>query len=376
MAGGHKAVAAQGQGAIVVVARGQGAHFAFQVGVVHHDAGVPYAGEKERAAVGLPDEAVHAGFEALRYVSLFTAFQIEDAEARAVALVAVAGHAEPSHVAAVGRIGGIGVVAHVAVLRLVVHGLVLHGARGVDGWFLISGGFAEVVGLAALRVVAVDVAVGADGIVAPRLLAAGVYDVPPVGAPVELFASAEGEHGAFEGFALQNVLAFADASVRHFGQENVRDGFHVVVPVLEVQVGDDHAAGQRQVVVRLLDGGVGVDGMHEDDFLPVGRELVAFHVLVAEAQLASCRAVERHLPDLVATGAVAQKSEAVAVGREGRLGFVVGCRGEHCALRPVGVHQVDDGVAFVLLHAVIAHGVGYFLGIGRHGEASDAAHGP
>ena len=116
--------------------------------------------------------------------------------------------------------------------------------------------------------------------------------------------------------------------------------------------------------------------MHEDDFLPVGRELVSFHVLVAEAQLAARGAVERHLPDLVRPGLAAQEGEAVAVGGEGRVGLVVRSGGEQCVFCPVRVHQVDDGVALVLFHAVVAHRVGDFPCVGRHGEAANPSHGP
>ena len=86
VAGGNDAVAAQGKAAIVIVAVGQLPHFALQVGGIRHAAGMPHAGEIEGAAVLRPAEAVHAGLETFRHVSLFPAFQVQHAKAGAVAL--------------------------------------------------------------------------------------------------------------------------------------------------------------------------------------------------------------------------------------------------------------------------------------------------
>ena len=109
------------------------AQFAFEVGHVEVDFSVPYAGKVQTLAVGRPKEGIYTAVEAFGDVTLLAGTQFVDAETCAVAFIAVALHATPRNVLAVGREQRILIVADVGILAvLCIDGLILQ-AAGVIG---------------------------------------------------------------------------------------------------------------------------------------------------------------------------------------------------------------------------------------------------
>ena len=77
--------------------------FALPVDGIEVLGGVPHTNKIDHGILRVaPHEVVDVGIERLCDVALLTGLQLIDAQALAVALIAVAGHREPSHVAAVG----------------------------------------------------------------------------------------------------------------------------------------------------------------------------------------------------------------------------------------------------------------------------------
>ena len=261
---------------------------------------VPGSNEVDGLGIG-PDESIDVAVELLGHVCLLARLDLIDTEAVAVALVSVALHALPSHVLAVGRERGVGVVAEVVVAAgggrvaeamgghehrvalevRVVCSLVLQGACIVVCGSLVACGFAEVGGVACLRVVEEDVGVGGYGVFASCLLPAGVGHIARVGTPCELFHAAEGLHWALERLVAKYGLALAaDLTTLERVDIGLWDGLHPLVPVAVHQFVDHIARGLGQVLGFLGDGAgvwVGVDDQH---FLAVGREEIVFHVAV------------------------------------------------------------------------------------------------
>ena len=97
---------------------------------------------------------------------------VEEEEAVAVRFVAVAFHAQPSKVVAVGREGGCCVVAFHA--------------------------FGEIARFARFEVVDVEVGVGRQGVFHTRFLARHVYEHVAIGAPCKRLHTAKGLHRSLE----------------------------------------------------------------------------------------------------------------------------------------------------------------------------------
>ena len=101
------------------------------------------------------------------------------------------------------------------------------------------------------------------------------------------------------------------------------------------------------------------NGLQDDNLLAVGRELEALHVAVGLAHLAAVAAVELHGPYLTA----GQKGNGLVI-QPGSIGLVLAALGQQLLACSVGVHHVEHMMAFVLLHAVVAHLIDNVLSVG------------
>ena len=153
VAGNQKLLAHHLQRTIVIHAVRQLHHLALQIGLVNMDASVPTSQEIKRLGVGCPDKGIHVRIKTFGYIGFLACRQLIDAKAIAVALIAVARHALPSKVLAIGRETGIGVITHIAILCLLVDRLVFHGLGSVDGRLLIAFRLAEVLRLARVYII-------------------------------------------------------------------------------------------------------------------------------------------------------------------------------------------------------------------------------
>ena len=86
-------------------------YFSFQVGAVNHTGSVPYAYEITMFFHREPSNSRLHPTGKLRYISLFSTFQVHDAQPVAIALIAVAFHTLPCNTFSVGREFRIGIVA-------------------------------------------------------------------------------------------------------------------------------------------------------------------------------------------------------------------------------------------------------------------------
>ena len=386
VARGDEVVAAECDAAVVVQAFGQAdGLFAFtpvvQAEAVDLRGAVPRGGEVE-GRVRRPDVAVHVGVETGIGAELLVLLQVEHVEAVAVALVAVAGHALPGDVASVGRELRVGVVALVLVsLGREADALDDRGSgQGflyLQGYHLLdSRVFAEVKGAVRLQVIEIDVRVGGHGIGQSRLLAAGVGNLLAVGAPCQLLDAAERFHGAFVGFAFQQVADVADFVTVEVGHEGMGCRGGPLVPMLVHQVVHDDAACLGQVGVFL---GRGLHRLYlrdEEQLLAVGAEGKALDASLIVGQLAAVRSVGVHLPHLARAALVAQVGQLFAFLYPYGLVFLPGVLGQLRVAAAVGVHQEDFCVALVLRYTVIAYGISHFGCVGRYSHAADAPHGP
>ena len=141
----------------------------------------------------------------------------------------------------------------------------MFGFQGLEAFRL-----TDVANLSGFHVVEEDVAVGADGVGFPHLLAAGVGNGFGVGAPRQLFHAAEGHHGAFKRLVLQEVAFDGDVLSVKISEEGVGHGGDVGVPVFIHQIVDDHSRTEREVFFFLFDGVVHGHFHDEDDLLFIG----------------------------------------------------------------------------------------------------------
>ena len=151
------------------------------------------------------------------------------------------------------------------------------------------------------------------------------------------------------------------------------DALHVVVPVTVVHICDKTAAGQRQVIGILLDGAVIGEALDEDHLRSVGREAEALDIGLGVGHLPAVRAVSLHRPDL----SVSEEGDACAIVDPCGIGLTLVISRQKCRLLSgLGGLDVQDGVALVELHGVVAHLIDHLLTVGRGGCRADAAHGP
>ena len=205
-----------------------------------------------------------------------------------VALVAVALHALPSHPFAVGRDDGVEVVAHHA--------------------------FGEVLALAALDDVLVDVGIGRKGVVLAHFLAAAVDEALAVRQPLHLLHAAEGTQRGFPLFALHGVERGLDLAAAEVAHEDVAVGVDPVVPVAVHQV--VHNAARRFVEVG-IDVGHGLFQFHflgEEHLGAVGRVEEPVDVVLLAGDALKARAVRVHFPHLHDVVFRGEEADFLAVG--------------------------------------------------------------
>ena len=109
---------------------------------------------------------------------------------------------------------------------------------------------------------------------------------------------------------------------------------------------------------------------------PAVPESEALDVAFIVGEPAAFRPVGVHFPHLAAAAFTAEVGQLRAALYPGGLTLVPRRAGQLGIGAAVGVHHEKLGVALVLGHAVVAHGVGHPLGVGRGGHAPDASHGP
>ena len=282
-----------------------------------------------------PADAGEVVIEVLGHVGALARGEVHHHQADKIALVAVALHALPRDVLAIVAEHGVLVVTHDAL--------------------------AEVLGRFALDIIQEDVAVGGVCVVVTGLLAAGVSDFLAVGAVVVLLDAAPRAHRALEG-AVDEAYSVLDIHlVAKFGEENLRVFVHPVVPVTVHEVLVDAAGGLVEAGVEFVEvawarHGFGGD---EDDGLAVGGELEALETALMGGDLFFAAVFHGHGDDVVVA---AEEQRLVIVPHEVELGG--GCSGEARNVLALGGHEVDLGVALVLLHVVVGHGVGDLRAVG------------
>ena len=152
----------------------------------------------------------------------------------------------------------------------------------------------------------------------------------------------------------------------------MRDGLHVVVPVAVVHVRHETARSQRQVIGILLDGTVIRQTLDEDDLRSIGRKAEAFDVNRGMADLLTVRAVGIDGVELSAT----EEGNLATAINPSRISLTLSDGGQLLFVLAVGIHDVENLVALVLLHAVIADLISDLLAVGRRGITAHATHGP
>ena len=341
---------------------------------------VPHAGKIQTLAVGRPKEGIYTTVEAFGDVGLLAGAQFVDAEARTVAFVAVALHATPRNVLAIGREQGILIVADVSILAVLrVDGLILQ-AAGVIGLARCcpTFGFAEVARGFRRDVVEKNITVGGSGIIAAYFFATGVGDLSTVGTPRQLFVAAERHHGRFEGFALEKVNGHGDFRTVKVGQERMGCGGDVLIPVLVHQIVDDHAGGFGKVFFFRGNGGVLGDLFDENHALAVRREEEILHIVGFVADLAAVTAIGLHDPKLVAAAFGRKIGDLLFVADfyPHCTAFAVGGSRETLRLFGLEVQEIKHAVRLVLGYTIISDGV-YGLRAGCIGlNTADASHSP
>ena len=162
--------------------------------------------------------------------------------------------------------------------------------------------------MSALDVVEVDVAIGADGIVAARLLATGVGHLSAIGTPCQLLHAAEGQHRAFVGLVLENVKRPRDFVAIKGGHKGMGDGAHILIPVFVHKVVAHDSRGLGKVGIVLLDGGCAFHFLNQNHLCLVGREEELQDVVGLMAELSALGAIGIHLPHLTAARFGGKKS--------------------------------------------------------------------
>ena len=311
---------------------------------------MPYADEVYALRVFVPQESIYVGFEGAAYETLLSGCKVHDEQAVEVCLVAVAFHALPGYVLAVGRILGIGIVPFVL--------------------------FGDVFRFPGGKVIDVNIGIGGDGIGQSRLFAAGIGHFVRSRVPGQLLDTAPGLHRAFVGFAVQNILYVADAVAVEVCNEGMRSGCHPFVPMLVHQVGNDDTGCLGQV--GMLVGGAlhGFYLRNEKQLLAVGRESESFDVSLVPGELFAFRTVRVHLPHLAAAAFVAEESDFLAVFNPDGLAFLPAVAGDLSVAAAIGIHDKQLVVALVFRYAVIGYRVSNLFLVGRYGYAADTAHCP
>ena len=178
-------------------------------------------------------------------------------------------------------------------------------------------------------------------------------------------------HRALVGLTFENVLQIGDSVAGHVAHERMRNRLDIVVPMAIHQVVDHAACRFGQVVGLLLNDVVEGDCLHDDYFFLVGREQETVHFAVGLRKLFAVAAVDVHRPDFAAC----DEGDAV-VGKPCGIGLVLRRGRQLFLVLAVGIHHVENVMALVFLHAVVAHLIDDVLTVGRGRVAADASHCP
>ncbi len=284
----------------------------------------------------VPDKVADPVVKSGGIVLIGFGFKIIDHQTGFVGFVAVMLHAFPGDAFPVGGEDGVLVVAHHP--------------------------FADIEGFLAVSVIDINIGIGGKGIVLSGFFAAGVGDFFAVRRPANLFQAAPGAHRAFVGFALQHVrhMGGVDFPSGDGGDENVRIFVHPAVPMPVHQIFVNPAGGFVQAFVQRLDVPCFLHGQAGGikRFAAVGREHEFLHCLGEFAHAAFLVVLDIYAEKLLS----AQKSDVCIVKpvHAVLIGFAHGQAGD---LAAVGVHPIEFGVAFVLLHAVISDGISDFSAV-------------
>ena len=141
------------QRAVVIPAVRELHHLAFEVCLIYHSNGIPNAKEEEGLGIIAPTETIDIAIESLCHISLGAIGQAIDAKAIAIALIAVACHALPSHILTIGRELWVLVITNVEVALLMIDGLIAHALCGVNLRLHIALWLAKVASLASLYII-------------------------------------------------------------------------------------------------------------------------------------------------------------------------------------------------------------------------------
>jgi hypothetical protein len=133
----------------------------------------------------------------------------------------------------------------------------------------------------------------------------------------------------------------------------VGDFGHPLVPVLVHEVVDYTAGGIGQVFIEVLGLAHELDGGDDHDFLFVRREKEAFHAFFKFGHLFAGAAVGVHDEELGNTFYCVGEGDLSAFVDPDEIAFRAGCAGDALQVGTVGVHDVEVGIAAVLLYAFI-----------------------
>ena len=194
------------------------------------------------------------------------------------------------------------------------------------------------------------------GIVCAGFLAAGVGNGLAVGAVVELLHTAPRTHRTLESAVndADGIFSTSRFAVK-IGKENLRVLVHPAVPMAVHQVFVDAAGGLVKAVEQFVD----VAGTHhlfggdKDDGLAVRSQFETFDSVLECPKGIFFLVLHIHRDDFV----VAAEEQGVVILPHG-VEFAGGGGGEADSLAAFGGHQVEFGVALVLLHTVVGEGVG------------------
>ena len=151
----------------------------------------------------------------------------------------------------------------------------------------------------------------------------------------------------------------------------MRNGLHILVPVLVVHVINDQTGGQGQVFLLGLDAACGGNLADDNNLCAVWREEEALQVALVIELCAVC-SVNSHGPQV----SLAQVGDAFSAVQKGGLRLAVLSCGQHLASVSVCLNQADAGLDLVGLDVRCGYCIGNVLAVGACYLAAYAVHGP
>ena len=340
LASNDLATLGKGQAVVVTHAHGDGVNLLSSN--IHAEDGLhtlERADEINSLLVGRPCDSVNAVVPIGGQV-LLVAGSVHKEDAVLVSLVAVMLHREPGHLA-LAVDDGIGIIAH--------HAL------------------GEVIGLAGLEVVTVEVAVGRESIILAGFLAADVNQALTVGGPSEGLDSAPGLHRRLIGFTLKHVLDVASLAAVKVGDKGVRHSGYPLVPVLIHHVVIELTRGLLQIGIYILDGLAILDLGNHDDALLVRREDKTLDAIGHVTDAVATTAIGVHRPQLrglALTLILVDKSDLLAAIDPRVVTLAVGRVGDLAGILAIDVHHPQVTVALVGSDVIVGHTIEDLLAVG------------